>query len=122
LTANQVTADVQFPGAIGPGQNYFDPTAFAAPAAATLGTSGYYRLRGPGATNLDLSIFRNFSVTERIKLQFRAESFNLSNTPHFANPNASIATPSTFGQITQTAITSRLVDPRYMRLGVRIIF
>ena len=43
--------------------------------------------RGPGVVNTDLSLFRTFKMTERFNLQFRAEAFNMSNTPHFANPS-----------------------------------
>jgi len=132
VTADQVLADVDFPKGIGSGTSYFNPLAFRPAAPGRLGTSGYYRLRGPGATNLDLSIFRNFPITERIKLQFRAESLNLTNTPHFANPNANVSNATfrndgtvvlnNFSSITNTALTSRLIDPRYFRFGVRIIF
>ena len=44
-------------------------------------------MRGPGVVNMDFSLFRTFKLTERFNLQFRAEAFNLSNTPHFSNPN-----------------------------------
>jgi hypothetical protein len=81
---------------------------------------------------MDLSIFRDFPVTERIKIQFRAEAFNLSNTPHFGNPNANVSNAqfngntlvnaNSFGQVTSTAQLSRLIDARYFRFGVRISF
>lgn len=48
-------------------------------------------MRGPGVGNLDLAVFRKFGLTERLNLEFRAEAFNLTNTPHFNNPGASAA-------------------------------
>ncbi len=58
-------------------------------------------MRGPGVVNMDLSLFRSFKLTEKFDLQFRAEGFNLSNTPHFGNPSGN-ANSSRFGQVTST--------------------
>jgi hypothetical protein len=97
---------------------------------AAFGNSGYDTLRGPGATNLDFSLFRTFSITERFKVQIRGESLNLTNTPHFANPsglNVSNYVPNSsnlggFSQITATQQLSRLIDQRYFRFGFRLTF
>ena len=48
-------------------------------------------MRGPGSFQLDASLFRNFQVTERVKLQFRAESFSITNTQSFNNPGATVS-------------------------------
>ena len=77
------------------------PRAFARPTGVRFGNVGRNTMRGPGVVNTDLSLFRTFKITERLNLQFRAESFNLSNTPHFANPNGN-ANSSLFGRITAT--------------------
>ena len=74
--------------------HYFDPASFAAPlitsaANAHFGNTNRNQFRGPGYFEMDLSIVREFSLTERFKLQLRAEAFSLTNTPHFANPNLS---------------------------------
>jgi len=82
-TANQVVPTVGIMGGHGPGQYYFDPNAFAAVTTATFGNSGRDIIRGPGVFNLDASLFRDFSVRENVKLQFRAEAFGLTNTPQF---------------------------------------
>jgi hypothetical protein len=84
--------------------HYFDPTAFAAVPTGQVrfGTSGRDILRGPGYFNLDLSLFRDFKLTEALKLQFRAEGFSITNTPHLNNPGTNVTTPSTFGVITST--------------------
>ena len=71
--------------------HYFDPSAFAAPlivtnADAHLGNTNRNEFRGPGYFQMDLSLAREFPITERVKLQFRAEAFSLTNTPHFGNP------------------------------------
>jgi hypothetical protein len=58
------------------------------------GTAGYNSQRGPGATNLDASVFRNFHIYEGLNVQFRAEAFNVTNTPHFGNPGNNIAAVS----------------------------
>ena len=73
-------------GKVGDDGTWFDTTAFARPTGVRFGTVGRNTMRGPGVVNADLSLFRTFKVTEKINLQFRGESFNLSNTPHFANP------------------------------------
>jgi hypothetical protein len=82
--------------------HYFDPTAFAAPPSSRYGNTNRDFLRGPSFTNLDLSLFRNFKITERLGFQFRAEAFSLTNTPHFANPNANVSNAANFGIITST--------------------
>jgi hypothetical protein len=112
---------------------YINPLAFAPVTTATFGTGGFNQLRGPGNTNLDMSIFRTFRITERFKAQFRAEAMNATNTPHFANPGNNVSNMSLnpdgtiknlggFMQITSTAPLGRILDQRYFRLGARIIF
>ena len=69
-----------------------------------------------------MSIFRRFAITERVSMQFRAEAFNVSNTPHFANPASGIA-GSNFGVITAVKNTGREGnDQRFFRLGLRMSF
>jgi hypothetical protein len=81
------------------------------------GTAGRDILRGPGSSNLDFALFKNFPITERIKGQFRAQVYNLTNTPHFANPNSDV-TGNGFGQI-QSTIPFTF---RQMELGLRFTF
>lgn len=86
------------------------------------GTCGVGALRGPGLVNFDMGVFRKFNVNERINVQFRAEAFNISNTPHFANPNADISSGN-FGLISAVQNTGREgIDQRFFRLGLRIGF
>jgi len=72
--------------------HYFDASAFAAPLItsadnAHYGNTNRNQFRGPGYFEMDLSVARNFKLTERFTLQVRADAFSLTNTPHFANPN-----------------------------------
>ena len=125
-TANQVLGSVQILGHAGPGQEWFNPKAFAAPAQNTYGNVGRNDLRGPGFFELDLGLFRNFLIHERYNVQFRAESFALTNSPIFANPNANVSTVSNFGQITSLAVASNGVTNgggyRIIRLGLKFSF
>ena len=68
--------------------------AFAPVTDVRFGNSGRNILRGPGVFNLDGSVFRDFRMTERFGLQFRAEMFGVTNTPQFNNPGATVS-PST---------------------------
>jgi hypothetical protein len=65
-----------------------NPAAFAIPGTARQGTEGRNDIPGFGLTQVDLSISRNFRMTERLNLQFRADGFNVFNHPNFTNPTA----------------------------------
>jgi hypothetical protein len=127
-TADQVRSDVKILGGTGPGQFYFDPAAFAPVTSARYGTSGLNILRGPGIVNMDLGMFREFVLRERVKFQFRAEAFNVGNTPHFNNPgtNVSNAVRNADGTINKlngyAEITTAANDERQIRFGLRISF
>ena len=98
---------------------YYDVTAFAPVTTARFGNIGRNTLRGPGVINNDLSLFRDFSITERFKLTFKAEVFNLTNTPHFGAPDANV-NDTAFMQISSSANT--LSDQRSIRFGLRVGF
>ncbi len=127
-TADQVLSTVKIIGGTGPGQSYFDPAAFAPVTSARYGTSGLNILRGPGIGNMDLGLFREFVLTEKVRFQFRAEAFNVGNTPHFNNPgtNVSNAVRNADGTISKlngyTEITTAANDERQFRFGLRISF
>jgi Carboxypeptidase regulatory-like domain/TonB dependent receptor len=106
---------------------YFDKPAFAPPPTAVLGGSAVFVrpgnagrniLRGPGVRNIDFSIFKNFPITERFKAQFRAEFYNLTNTPRFSNPDGNLGDGPRFGTITSVAQSSE----REIQLALRIQF
>ena len=89
--------------------NWFDKTAFTLPANFTYGNSGADILREEKLKNLDFSIFKQFRVSERSQLQFRAEAFNLTNTPSFNAPGSNIDTASG-GVVLSTASAPRNVQ------------
>jgi hypothetical protein len=105
---------------------WYNPAAFAIPPLApgqtfshVYGDARRGSLRGPAEYNVDASLFKNFSLTERSKLQFRVEAFNLLNTPEFALPWTAVdqtgspagpgtpLVPSLSGSITSTVHASR---------------
>ncbi len=100
----------QWPNRVGSGDvanqtinRWFDTSSasFVSPGSYVYGNSGRNILRGPGTTEFDLSLFKSFNLgaTEARRLQFRAEAFNVLNTPQFNNPNAQIGSPQA-GRIT----------------------
>jgi len=122
-TADQINPVVAKLGGIGAASPYYDPTAFAAVTQVRYGTSGRDILRGPGLVNVDAALFRNFRVKERWNMQFRAESYNLSNTPHFSNPSANISSGG-FMAITSALSRANNVEggERQFRVALRISF
>lgn len=80
--------------------------AFAAPPAGRVGNLGRNVFHGPHAINFDLSLFKNFAITEQQRVEFRAEMFNIFNTPQFANPSGNITAPANFGRSLGTITTS----------------
>ena len=72
--ADQVKEEVEILGGAGRGQSYFDPLAYRAVTDARFGTAGFNSLRGPGIFNLDMGLFREFRMTERLQMQFRGGS------------------------------------------------
>jgi len=95
--ANQVAPFKKLKG-IGAANKWFDTTAFRQPTTAAYGNTGQNAFVGPGSFNLDASVFRRFSITERVGLELRAEAFSLTNTPQYGNPSSNISN-SDFGQI-----------------------
>jgi hypothetical protein len=97
--------------------NYINSAAFSTAAAGTFGNlSRTIDMRGPGQVNWDMSVFKNFSVKEKLKAQFRAEALNAMNTPLFYGPNVSFGS-SSFGKITTQANFSR-----QLQLALRFSF
>jgi hypothetical protein len=94
--------------------HWFDTTAFAVQPQFTYGNSGRNILFGPHLRNLDLSLSKSFAITETKRLQFRAESFNFTNTPAFAQPNGNL------NGLGVGAITSA-GSPRLIQFGLKFI-
>lgn len=132
--ADQIKPEVRILGGVGSGQSFFDPLAFTPVREARFGTAGFNLLRGPGVVNWDFGLFRTFSLRERCKAEFRAEAFNLTNTPHFANPGTNVSnmvlnsdgTVRSLAGYTEVTGVANLgrdgVDERRFRFGLRISF
>jgi hypothetical protein len=103
-------------GGRNPGE-WFDVTNFAPPASLTQGNVGLQTNYGPSTRNVDFSIAKNFKFTERWKLQFRGEAFNLANTPQFGLPDNNRQDPA-FGKITSTNAGSE----RHIQFALRLEF
>lgn len=101
--------------AIGPGALYFDTSVFSQPPPATYGNVSRNFLTGPRFVNLDASLFKKFHVTERVGGEIRAEAFNVTNTPHFNNPEGGLGNPR-FGQVTGA------FGERQFQFGLKLTF
>lgn len=100
-------------------ERWFDTTVFSQPAAFTLGNMSplVADLRNHHINNLDASLFKIFSLTEKFRLQFRAEAFNSLNRVRFGSPNTTVTAGANFGRITTQAN-----DPRQMQFGLKLIW
>ena len=137
--ANQLFATINLPDRVSgqsiylPNRNvdgWFNPAAFAEPGRVNsvtgllitlFGNAQHRAGRGPRAKNLDFSMFKNFVISERVKIQFCVEAFNLSNTPAFSPPGATntaltIGNPN-FGRLMSSSATGRQVQ-----FGLKIAF
>src|SRR5262249_1614794 len=97
---------------------WFNTSVFSAPGAFQFGSTPRTLpdLRAGSTRNYDVSLFKNFHLTERMKLQLRSEFFNIFNTPRFAAPVGSFGTAA-FG-----VVSSQANDPREMQLALRLSF
>ena len=123
-TPDQVKPEVQKLGGIGPGSPYYDPTAFAVVTGAPrFGNVGRNTLRQPKYLNTDLSLVRTFRFTERMSLDFRVDSFNFTNTPHFIDDGlVGNKVPGNISAGNFLTITSATNDQRIFRFGLRFGF
>jgi len=97
-------------------QEWFNTAAFVQPPQFTFGTSGRNSLRADWFKNLDVSVFRDFPFTEKRRLQFRAEAFNVTNTPTWGIPVNDLNDPK-LGSITKT----RSIE-RQLQLSLKLYF
>ncbi len=103
------------PGTQNPNR-WFNAAAFAVAPPLQFGNAGRHIIDGPGIFTWDATMMKNFSLTERFRLQLRAEFFNLTNHANFSDPNASINTPQA-GLITYTT-----TNARQMQFAMRLAF
>ncbi len=104
----------------------FNPNCFAvAPPVAggvLVGNSGRNRFYGPGLTTVDFSTFKNFSFREKLKVQFRAEFFNVLNHPNFAAPNFLNDSNNSIDTSNAGVIGSTSTASRQIQLGLKLVF
>ena len=95
--------------------NWFNPNAFAFPAAFTFGDAGSGLATGPGIFSLDLTLAKRFRMTERFQLELRGEFFNVMNNANFSNPNTTLGSAA-FGTISGAG------EPRISQVALKLYF
>jgi hypothetical protein len=118
IDAGQVATKVSSPVPSGFNQTraaWFDVNAFRLPDPGTLGNTSRNFLVGPAFRNVDFALMKNFQFTEKLKLQFRSEFFNLFNHTNFQNPTNSLASPN-FGQILSA------YSARQIQFGLKLLW
>ena len=106
------------------GSEWFNINAFARPKTGTFGNMGRNSLRLPGVNKWDLALFKTFTMTEGVRLQFRSEAFNAFNHPSYTTVGSSLNTTATavnpllnsFGVVTGTR------DSRVVQLALKLTF
>src|SRR5205085_9826215 len=94
---------------------WFDVAAFTLTPQFAIGNSSRNPVRGPGVQNADLMLGKTFGITERLNLEFRAEVFNITNTPPFNDPNGSFGSPA-FGTVISAG------NPRDFEFALKVHF
>jgi TonB dependent receptor len=99
-------------------QRWFDTSQFTTPAAYAFGNSArtYTGLRSDPARQVDVSVIKNTKLYERLKLQFRTEFFNLTNTPRFDTPN------TTQGSAQFGVVSGMANQPRVIQFALKLLF
>jgi hypothetical protein len=139
---NPVRPDVNpnFSGTLYPGgataqkvAQYFNPNAFSAPRAGYVGNSSRDSLKGPGFADWDISLLKSTQITERVRVQFRSEFFNILNHTNLQLPNEVVySTGPTQGTLANQNTVAALGSPgtisatantsRQIQLGVKVLF
>jgi hypothetical protein len=109
---------------------WYDVTQFSLPGPGLLGNAHRNSVFGPGTQALSFSVFKYIPIYESLKLQFRAEAFNMLNTPSFSQPGGTVsfasATPETIAQPGNGAggigSTPASASPRQLQLALKLIF
>ena len=109
---------------------YFDPCAFELPPPVnvngvdlfTYGDVARSSVRGPGFANWDLGVFKNFTVSEDVQVQFRTEFFNLANRANFASPQLAVFTRSGGVRGSSGRISRTVTKSRNIQFALKILF
>jgi hypothetical protein len=123
-TSTTNTGTTSRPNCIGPSSlssgrsisDWFNVASFVSPPLYTFGNCGRNTVFGPGRVNLDLSLFKDFTLHENAFLEFRAEAFNALNTPQFSTPSGLIGNPAA------PVISAIVGNPRLMQVSLRLQF
>ncbi len=94
---------------------WFNTASFVRNAPLTFGNAGRNLVEGPGEVNFDFAVYKSFGIREGMRVQLRAEAFNVMNTPPFGVPNGQVGNPD-FGTIGGAG------RPRNLQLGLKLIF
>jgi hypothetical protein len=101
----------------------FNPTVFSLPAVATLGDPSKFLIRGPGLNEWDISIFKDFRIRERLRMQLRSELYNAFNHVQFSAVNAMAQFNAAGAQVnTQFGQYTAAQNPRIIQLAARLQF
>jgi hypothetical protein len=95
---------------------WFDTSCFTEPVLNTYGNGGVHYLDTDGSKTLDVGVFKNFTFTEQMRLQFRWEAFNALNNTNYNRPNGNVSAPGTFGRIVAAQ------PARIMQVGAKLYF
>jgi hypothetical protein len=95
---------------------WFDSSVYSAPTLGTFSSVGRNVLSGPGWNQVDMTFMKYFAMAEGVRLELRAEAYNLFNNAQWNGVGLSFNTPSTFGRVTSAR------DPRTMMVGARLQF
>ena len=118
------------PEAYGPGAcaavttkcvDFLNPASFAQPATGAFGNVGKGSLRFPGLFNWDMGLSKTFPFSERWKLQFRAEYFNVFNRVNYSSDDSTVSAAGNFNASSFGRLTSA-DDPRIGQLALKILF
>ncbi len=96
-------------------KEWFDTSAFVAPAFGFYGNAAPATIRGPREISFNVAGYKTFPIHERLNLQFRAEAFNFLNHPNFGNVDTGVGS-GTYGQINSA------LDPRELEFSARVNF
>ena len=96
-------------------KEWFNTAAFAAPAAGYFGDAAPGSIYGPGLVDFDMALYKDFHITERNKLEFRAEAFNAFNRTNFSTVSTNVGS-GTYGRLTAAR------DPRIFEFALRYQF
>jgi hypothetical protein len=90
-------------------ERWFNTAVFSNPAQFTIGSAGRGLIWGPGLKNIDMVLGKSFTITERMRLEYRSEFYNMFNSPYFADPNVTVGA-GTFGRVTGVSNAARQIQ------------